>query len=77
MTFYLVRPKSVPLSRVYPSVKPDGDKLERAVFDALTIARVWRDDGRCVDGHWRKRYTPHVDHRGDQMPGVTVVLRRA
>lgn len=29
--------------------EPDGDKLERAVWDALTKARVWEDDGRVVD----------------------------
>jgi Holliday junction resolvase RusA-like endonuclease len=28
---------------------PDGDKFERAVWDALTIARVWEDDARVVD----------------------------
>jgi Holliday junction resolvase RusA-like endonuclease len=27
---------------------PDVDKLERATWDALTIARVWEDDGRVV-----------------------------
>lgn len=27
---------------------PDGDKLTRAVWDALTAARVWEDDGRAV-----------------------------
>ena len=27
---------------------PDGDKLDRATWDALTIARVWADDARVV-----------------------------
>lgn len=27
---------------------PDGDKLDRATWDALTQARVWEDDGRVV-----------------------------
>lgn len=27
---------------------PDVDKLERATWDALTIARVWEDDARVV-----------------------------
>lgn len=28
---------------------PDVDKLERATWDALTVARVWEDDARVVD----------------------------
>jgi Holliday junction resolvase RusA-like endonuclease len=31
----------------WPGVKPDLDKLIRAVFDALTVAGVWRDDALC------------------------------
>lgn len=27
---------------------PDLDKLLRSTWDALTAARVWEDDGRCV-----------------------------
>ena len=41
---------------------PDVDKLQRAVFDALTEAQVWRDDSLVVDVHARKVYsdTPGV-----------------
>lgn len=40
-----------------PAVKPDIDKLTRAVFDALTDAGVWRDDSRVVSMNVTKRYT--------------------
>jgi Holliday junction resolvase RusA-like endonuclease len=51
-----------------PGVKPDLDKLARAVFDALTVAGVWSDDAVCVDLVTRKRY---ADGRP---PGVFVIL---
>jgi hypothetical protein len=40
----------------WPCVKPDGDKLTRAVFDSLTIARVIADDARIVHHDVWKRY---------------------
>jgi Holliday junction resolvase RusA-like endonuclease len=55
--FYLPRPPSVPeTARRWPCVKPDGDKLTRAVFDSLTIARVITDDARIVHHDVWKRY---------------------
>lgn len=38
------------------TVKPDGDKLLRAVCDALTMAGVVWDDGQIDDHGVRKRY---------------------
>ena len=32
----------------FPSVRPDIDKLCRAVLDALTMAGAWRDDGQVA-----------------------------
>ena len=53
-----------------PAVKPDLDKLTRAVFDALTDAGVWRDDSRVVSMEVTKRY------EGDEaVPGVWVEVR--
>lgn len=43
---------------------PDVDKLQRAAFDALTDAEVWRDDALVVDVHARKIYAGN--------PGMTV-----
>jgi Holliday junction resolvase RusA-like endonuclease len=55
-TFFFNRPKSVSITaRPVPSVKPDLDKLVRAVLDALT-GIVWRDDAQVVSIIARKRY---------------------
>ena len=53
-TYLLPRPATV--TRQLPSVPPDLDKLERGLFDALTIAGVWSDDSLVVDSHPSKRY---------------------
>jgi Holliday junction resolvase RusA-like endonuclease len=78
--FYLPRPKghygtgrnagilkdSAPL---YPTVKPDLDKLVRAVFDSLKDAGVWRDDALCIGlGGSAKFYADAVE------PGLTLTL---
>lgn len=54
MTFYMPRPKrpTFPL----PAVKPDVDKLCRAVLDSATKAGLIRDDARVVTLRARKRY---------------------
>lgn len=67
MTFSFVRPKSV--RRPFHTVKPDFDKLLRAVADALTISRVIDDDKQICEGYWLKRYTV-----GDEPPGVRIKL---
>jgi len=51
--------------------KPDREKLERAVFDALTGV-VWVDDSRVVGGTPRKRYV-----MPGEVPGVHVRIRAA
>lgn len=43
---------------------PDVDKLQRATFDALTEAQVWKDDALVVDVHARKVY--------HDMPGMAL-----
>jgi len=63
-TFYLPRPSSV--KRAVPSVPPDLDKLERGLFDALTIAGVWRDDSLVVKAHSQKLYAD------TKAPGVEI-----
>jgi Holliday junction resolvase RusA-like endonuclease len=69
MVFLIARPKSV--RRPYPNVKPDLSKLVRAVEDALTDAKVWRDDALVVRYHeLDKRYAA----AGEQ-PGVLVSIR--
>lgn len=44
--FVFARPASV--KRRFPSVKPDLDKLVRALFDGLTDSGMWKDDGQGV-----------------------------
>lgn len=52
--FELTRPKRCP--RSLPVVRPDLDKLERALLDAL-IGVAFEDDGQVVDIHAWKEYT--------------------
>lgn len=56
LTFWFPRPKS---GRAWPDSRATGDvdKLERAVHDALTAARVIDDDARIVAGG-RSRASP-------------------
>lgn len=53
--FYLPRPSSV--SRAYPTVMPDTDKLVRGVLDGLTKGGAIVDDARVIDLHAYKRYS--------------------
>src|SRR3954469_11888116 len=62
LDFGLTKPATV--KRRYPTVKPDVDKLARAVLDALTAAGVYKDDAAVVDLLARKRYSAR--------PGVRV-----
>jgi len=67
LDFYLPRPKTV--TREWPTVRPDVDKLLRAVLDSMTKAGVYCDDAQVVDPHPIKRYA--VD-----APGVQVRVGR-
>lgn len=64
IVFFLRRPKRAKF-RNYPATRPDLDKLVRAVFDALTQARVWFDDGQvCILGTskvWAGERGPRVE----------------
>jgi len=53
--FYIAKGDSIPKKRVYPSVKPDADKLLRAVLDSLTGVG-FHDDGQVVELVGRKFY---------------------
>lgn len=52
--FIFEKPKSV--KRKHMSVKPDVDKLMRAINDSLTKAGVWGDDSRVTSGSFEKQY---------------------
>lgn len=69
LRFYLPRPASVPrLRRPFMTVKPDLDKLTRAVLDALTTAKVYGDDARVIELHLYKNYAD------DCPPGVKITV---
>ncbi|MGL5909855.1 MAG: RusA family crossover junction endodeoxyribonuclease, partial [Phycicoccus sp.] len=54
--FVMPRPASLPKRRTPRHTKrPDGDKLVRAIKDALTGV-VWADDAQADRGSWAKRY---------------------
>lgn len=62
--FHLPRPKSN--KSKHPVNPPDLDKLERGLWDALTLAGVWEDDAQVVLSHARKRWS--------QTPGAHVFI---
>jgi crossover junction endodeoxyribonuclease RusA len=57
VTFVFPRPKK-PKHPVWVAVKPDVDKLLRALFDGLTSA-VWVDDNQVVSVRAAKTYEGH------------------
>lgn len=56
VTFLLPRPKSIPKKRRHPDRKPDLDKLNRSVLDALVDGGLLADDARVVELNARKAY---------------------
>jgi Holliday junction resolvase RusA-like endonuclease len=54
LVFYLPRPKSV--TRDWPSVKPDLDKLIRSSFDGLTSGGLYTDDALVIAVSASKQY---------------------
>lgn len=72
LEFVLYRPQNVPKSKPTPPAtkKPDIDKLERAVNDALTSV-IWTDDSQVTHVFKRKRVA-----EPDETPGVYVWVTR-
>lgn len=72
VTFVMPEPKRPSFAE--PAVKPDLDKLQRALGDALTVAQIIKDDARITTWHARKRYgEPGVrihDIRKDRTDGA-------
>ena len=61
----VARPKTA--KRTYPTVKPDVDKLARAILDGITDAAIWADDAQVVELSIRKTYAADGD-----VPGVII-----
>ncbi len=68
ITFYLPAPKAK--KRELPTVRPDLDKLTRAVWDSLKGV-VLGDDSQITDSSERKRYAGYA-----KPVGAKVVVRR-
>lgn len=65
LTFRLTAPKSV--RREHPTVRPDLDKLVRAVLDALT-GLAYKDDSQVVSIQASKTYWVDPGLRGVVQP---------
>lgn len=59
----------------FPVQKPDGDKLERASWDALSRT-IFSDDAQVVDWSGAKRWAEHDDSAGwgSGVPGVQITV---
>ena len=54
LVFFLPRPKTV--TRKWPAVKPDLDKLIRSTFDGLTTGGLYTDDALVIAVSASKQY---------------------
>jgi Holliday junction resolvase RusA-like endonuclease len=52
---FFLRPKTS--KRLNPNVKPDADKLARAILDSCSDAGIWADDCQVIDLRLVKGYT--------------------
>lgn len=75
LLFALRRPQKPKYRWPIGKTAGDVDKLTRAVFDALTDAAVWEDDGQVVDARIVKAYPGDVV--AQNAPGVVVRIWRA
>jgi crossover junction endodeoxyribonuclease RusA len=73
VAFTLKRPASAPARVRYPAVRPDVDKLLRAVLDALT-GIVFADDGQVVEV-WAAKYFPGTSMAALDWPGARINVR--
>ena len=57
VVFHMRRPKRP--KNALPIVRPDADKMVRAILDALQAAGVFHDDAQVTDLSVKKRYADH------------------
>lgn len=72
--FLLRRPRSAPRRIIYPAVKPDLDKLTRALLDGIVDGGALRDDSRIVTLRVAKRYVGDPEHDYAH-PGAHAIIR--
>ena len=63
IVFFLQRPKSAPKERTAPTVRPDLDKLVRAVLDACTGV-LYADDSQVTEIRAKKQYVDEKHQEG-------------
>jgi Holliday junction resolvase RusA-like endonuclease len=69
LVFHLPRPKTV--TRKWPAVKPDLDKLIRSTFDGLTTGGLYTDDALVIAVSASKQYA--TDRIGCQVIASEVI----
>jgi Holliday junction resolvase RusA-like endonuclease len=68
--FSIVRPRSVPKTRLWPSVRPDTTKYVRGTEDACTDHGLWRDDALII---WQSASKAYVgSHHPDGTPALDI-----
>ncbi len=70
ITFWLPRAEATSWDWIFRDIRPDKDKLERLVLDALTGV-AWRDDAQVCDGRTRKLYVTD----GHPETGADITIR--
>ena len=75
LDFTVRAPARLPAGRTRPAVRPDLDKLTRAVLDALTAAHLWVDDSQVVSLVVEEWYPGPAPALGS--PGVRISVTRA
>jgi len=74
LVFTMPKPKSAPKTRLtWPVVKPDIDKIVRALLDSAKTAGLYVDDSQVVDVHAWKVY-PSEAPGALSRPGVTATV---
>lgn len=69
-TFTMPKPKSAPKKRrTFPITRPDGDKLLRAIGDALQAAGAVKDDSQIIQYFCRKVF-PNEAPQSQPVPGL-------
>ena len=66
--FWLRRPQSAPKRVLWPTTRPDLDKLIRSTLDGIGEAGVWVDDAQVVNLSAYKQFAT------DRPPGADIVI---
>jgi len=70
VNFSLLRPKSAPKKRKWPTKRPDLENLAKSIMDALKNV-IYRDDSQIIDLYLTKRYC--IDN---QQPSVMIRIEQ-